>query len=130
MEGISKTATVLSVYTIPWHDSGHINVKLVLQRCTDSLQVPSGSPSETFLSSSDGTYDVGNMKFEEEVNIKEEEEEEVNVKSEKVIGSEEEECMDIKEEDGLYCEEEEEDLDTKEEKNIDRMEEVSWECTL
>ena len=134
MEGISTAATVLSVlmklYTIPWHDRGHINVKLVLQSCTDSLQVLSGSSSETFPTSSDCTYDVGNMKFEEEVNIKEEEEEEVNVKSEKVIGSEEEEFMDIKEEDGLYCEVEEEDLDAKEEENIDIKEEVGWEDTV
>jgi len=118
MEGISTAATVLSVlmklYTIPWHDRGHINVKLVLQRCTDSLQVPSGSPSETFPSSSDGTYDVGNIKFEEELNIKDEEEE----------------FMDIKEEDGLYCEVEEEDLAAKEEENIDIREEVGWEDTV
>ena len=40
-EGISKAATVLSallkVYTIPFHDRGHINVMLVLQSCTDPL---------------------------------------------------------------------------------------------
>ena len=132
MEEIIKAATALSVlmklYTIPWHDRGHINVKLVLQSCTDSLQVPSDSSSEMFPTSSDGTHDVGDIKFEE-VYVKEEEEE-VNVKAEKVIGSEGEECMDIKEEDGLYCEEEEEDLDTNEVENIDIKEEVSWEDTV
>ena len=100
---------------------------MVLQSCTDSLQVLSGSSSETFPASSDGTFDVGNMKFEEEVDIKEEEE---NVKTEKVLGSEEEECMDIKGEDGVYCEEKEEDLDTKEEKNIYIKGEVSLEDTV
>jgi len=120
----------MKVDTIPWRDRCRINVKLVLQSCTDSLQVPSGSPSETFPSSSDGTYDVGNIKLEEEVNIKDEEE--VNVKAETVIGSEEEEFMDIKEEDGLYCEveKEEEDLDAKEEENMDIKEEVGWEDTV
>ena len=123
MEGISKAATELSVlmkvYTIACHDRGHISVLLVLQSCTDPLQVLSGSSSETFPPSSGGTYDVGNIKFKEEMEMKEEEE--VNVKAEKVIGSEEEECMDIREEDGMYCEEEEEEEgpDIKEELNID-----------
>jgi len=95
---------------------------LGLQICTDSLQVLSDSSGETFPSSSDGTrtYDVGNIKFEEE-------EEEMNVKTEKVIDSEEEECMYIKEEDCMYCEkeEEDEDLDIQGELNMDINEEVS-----
>ena len=107
MEGISKAATVLSalmkVCTIPCYDRGHINVKFVLQSCTDSMQVLARSSREIFPASSDGTC---NIKFEEEIDIKEEEE--VNVKAEKVIGNEEAECMDIKEEDGMYFEEEEE----------------------
>jgi hypothetical protein len=83
------------------------------------MQVLSGSSSETFPTSSAGTYDVCNIKFEEEMDINEEEE--ARVKAEEVIGSEEEECMDIKEGDGIYCEEEEEkeDLHIKEELNID-----------
>jgi len=96
---------------------------LVLQSCTDSLQVLRGSSSETFPTSSDGTYDVGNIKVEENVNMQELEE--VNVKTEKVIFSEEEECTGIKYEEGIYSEEEEEDIDTKEEKDIDVKEEVS-----
>jgi len=90
---------------------------LVLLICTDSLQVLSGSYSEKFPPSSDGTYYVGNIKFEEET----------NVKTEEVIGNEEEECMYIKEEDGMYCEkeEEDEDLHIQGELNMDIKEEVS-----
>jgi len=129
-EGISTTATVLSalmhLYTIPCHDRGHFNIMLVLQSCTDSLQVLPPSSSETFPTSSDCTCDVGNVKVEEELDMQEEEEE-VNVKTK------EEECIDIKHEDGIYSEEEkeeEEDIDTKEDKNVDVKEEVSCEDTI
>jgi len=43
---------------------------LVLQICTDSLQVLSGSYSEKFPPSSDGTQDIDNIKFEVEMNVK------------------------------------------------------------
>ena len=122
-EGISTTATVLSalmhLYTIPCHDRGHFNIMLVLQSCTDSLQVLPPSSSETFPTSSDCTCDVGNVKVEEELDMQEEEL--VNVKIE------EEESIDNKHEDGIYSEEEEEeeDIDTKEDKDVDVKEEVS-----
>jgi hypothetical protein len=98
---------------------------LVLQSCTDPLQVLPGSSSETLPTSSDGTYDVGNIKVEEDIRMPEFEE--VNVKTENVSFSEEEECIDIKDEDGIYSEEEEEeeDIDTKEEKDIEIKDEVS-----
>jgi alpha-D-ribose 1-methylphosphonate 5-phosphate C-P lyase len=68
-----KAATVLSalmkVYTIPCHDRGDINVMLVLQSCRDPLRVLPSSSIETFPSSSDGTYDVGNVKVEEDVDV-------------------------------------------------------------
>jgi len=120
MEGICETTTVLSVlmkvYTMPYHDTGHINIMLVLQSCTDSLQVLPGSPSGTSPTSSNGTCDVGNVKFEEDLDMQGEEE--VNVKTE------EEECIDIKQEDGIYIEEEgEEDIDTTED-DVDVKEEV------
>jgi len=71
-----KAAAILSVlmkvYTIPFHDKGHINVMLVLQSCTDSLRVLPSSFSETFPTSSDGTYDVGNIKVEEDIEVIEE----------------------------------------------------------
>jgi hypothetical protein len=70
---------------------------LVLQSSTDSLQVMAGSSTETFPTTSDGTYDVGNIKVEEHIDIKEEEE--VNVKTEKVIVSEEEDVVTKEEED-------------------------------
>jgi len=109
---------------------GHVNIMLVLQSCTDSVQVLPGSSCETFPSSSDGPHDVGNTKFEEDTDIKEEEK--VNVKAELGIGSEEEECIDIKDEDGMRSEEEEveeeeeeEDMDIEEEEVINIKEEVS-----
>jgi len=89
----------------------HINVMLVLQSCTDSLQVMADSSAETFPTASDGTYDVGNIQDEDRDM---QEEGEVNVQTEKVIVSEEEECRDIKNEEGVYSEEEEEEnIDTK-----------------
>ena len=65
-------SALMKVYTIPCHRSGPINVMLVLQSCTDPLYIPSSSSSETFATSSDGTYDVGNIKFEEDVDVIEE----------------------------------------------------------
>ena len=97
------------------------NVMLVLQSCTDPLQILPGSSCGTFPSSSDGTYGVGNVKFEENIDIKEEEK--VNVKVEKGIDSEEEECIDIKDEEGIHSEEEEE-------LGVDIKEEVSCEDTV
>jgi len=91
-----------------------------------------GSSTETFLTSPDGTYDVGNIKVEEYTDIKEEEEE-VNVKTEAVVVSEEEECVDIKDEDCIYSEEEmeeEEDVDIKQEEDVEIKEEVSCEDTV
>jgi len=110
--------------------TGHINIMLVLQSCTDSLQVMAGSSTQTFPTS-DGTCDIGNIKVEENIDIQKEEEEEeaVNVKTENVIVSEEEECREIQDEEGIYIEEEE-DIDTKEEVDVDVKEEVSWGNTV
>ena len=115
----------MKVYSIPCHDRGHINVMLVLQSCTDPLQVMADLSSGTFPTSSDGTYDVGNVKVEEDIDMQEFEE--VNVKTEKVTFSEEEECTDIKDEGGIHSEEEEEeeDIHEKEEKDVEVKEEVS-----
>ena len=90
---------------------------LVLQSCTDSLHVLPGSPSGTSPTSSNGTCDVSNVKFEGDLDMQGEEE--LNVKTE------EEECIDINQEDGIYIEEEgEEDIDTTED-DVDVKEEVS-----
>ena len=74
MESPKQTVllTLMNVYTIPCHDRGHINVTLVLQSRTDSLTVMAGSSTEIFPTSSDGTYDVGNMNVEDDVDIIEE----------------------------------------------------------
>ena len=128
MEEIYKAATVLSalmkVYSIPYHDRGHINGMLVLQSCTESLQVLPGLSSETFPTSSDCTYGVGSMKIEEEIDLKEEEEE-VNVKTEKEVDIEEEEYIDIKEEYCIYNE-----VEKGEEEDVEIKEEVSCEDTV
>jgi len=108
--------------------TGHINVMLVLQSCTDSVQIMTDSSTETFPTSSDGACHVGSIKVEEDLDMQEEEEV-VNVKIEKGVGSEEEECVDIKDEEAIYREEEEEDIDTKEEEDVDIKEEVSCEDT-
>ena len=72
--------------------TGHINVMLVLQSCTDSLHILPSSSSETFPTSCDGTYDVGNIKFEEDVEVVQEiftainEESDIGVKQEEIPG--------------------------------------------
>ena len=65
-------SALMNVYSIPCSGRGDINVMLVLQSCTDPLQVLPGSSSETFPSSSDGTYDVSNTEVEEDVVVIEE----------------------------------------------------------
>jgi len=88
-----KVAAVLSalvkMYTIPCRDS-HINVMLVLQSCTDSLQVLPGLSSETFPKSSDGACNFSNIEVEEDVDLKEEdfmaikEEVDIGIKQEEI----------------------------------------------
>jgi coenzyme F420-reducing hydrogenase delta subunit len=85
-----------------------------------------GSSSDTYATSSDCAYHVGNVKIEEDLDMQEVE---VNVKTEKGISSEEVECVDIKDEEGMYSEEEV-DIDTKEEEDVDVKEEVSLEDTV
>jgi hypothetical protein len=125
MEGISKTATVLSVlmkvYTIPCSDRGYINVMLVLQSCTDSLHILPHTSRETFPAKSDCTCDVSNVKVDEDLDMQVEEE--LNVKTE------EEECIDIKHKVCICIEEEGEEgeeIDTKEDEDVDLKEEVSF----
>jgi hypothetical protein len=104
---------------------------LVLQSCTDPLQVLPGSSCVTFQSSSDGTYAVCNINFEEDINIQEFEK--VNVKVEKDVGSEEEEYIDVKCEEGICSEEDEEDeedMDMEEEECVDINGEVSCDGTV
>jgi len=68
----------------------HINVMLVLQSCADPLYILPSSSGETFPTSSDGTYNVGNMKVEEDVDVIEEsfiainKEEDTGIKQEEI----------------------------------------------
>jgi hypothetical protein len=121
----AELSVLMKVNIIICHERGHINVMVVLQSCTDSQHVLPGSSCETFPTSSDGTYDVCNVKVEEDTDIKEEE----DVKAGNGIGNEEEECIDIKDEEGIYSEEEkvEEDIDTKADEDVNIKEEVSCE---
>jgi hypothetical protein len=63
---------------------------LVLQSCTDSLQVPPGSSSETFAASSDGACNFNNMEVEEDAVVVEEgliavdEEASISIKQEEI----------------------------------------------
>ena len=63
---------LMKVYSVPCRDRGHINVMLVLQSCTDSLQVLPHSSSETFPISSDDACNFSNIEVEEDVDVKEE----------------------------------------------------------
>jgi hypothetical protein len=93
-EGIFKTFAVLlvlmKVYIIPCHDTGHINVMLVLQSCTDSLHILPSSCSDMFPTLSDGTNDVSSMEVEDNVVILEDgfiavnEETAVHIKQEEI----------------------------------------------
>jgi hypothetical protein len=65
---------------------------LVLQSCTDSLQVLPASSSETFPTSSDGACNFSNMEVEEDVVVKEEdfiaikEEVDIDIEQEEILG--------------------------------------------
>jgi len=75
LEGVSKAATVLSalmkVYTIPCHDTGYINVMLVLQSCSDPLHILPSSSSDTNAPSG-GVCNFSNTDVEEDVDVIEE----------------------------------------------------------
>jgi hypothetical protein len=52
--------------------TGHINVVLVLQSCTDSLHILPGSSGESHATSFDGACNFSNIELEEDVDVKEE----------------------------------------------------------
>ena len=66
--------------------TGHINVMLVLQSCTDPLHILPSSSSMTYTTS----YNISNIKFKEEVDVKEEgfiafnEEVDIDIKKEEI----------------------------------------------
>jgi len=73
--------------------TGHINVMLVLQSCTDSLHILPGSSIETF-SSSVGTCDVSNIAVQQDIVVVEERS--ISVNKETPTGIKQEEIPDIK----------------------------------
>jgi hypothetical protein len=62
----------MKVHTIPCHNTGHINVVVVLQSCTDSLHVLPGSSSETVPISPVATCDVNNTAVQQDIVVIEE----------------------------------------------------------
>ena len=56
-------------FTVPYQDWDHINVLVVLQSCADLLQALPGSSNETFPTLFDGTFHMGNMKSEEDMDM-------------------------------------------------------------
>jgi len=84
-------SVLMKVYTIPCQDTGHINVMLVLQSCTDSLHIEPGLSSEMYPTSSDGT-NGSSIEVEEDVRVIEEgfvainEEVAVRIKQEEIPG--------------------------------------------
>jgi hypothetical protein len=93
---------VMTVYNIACHSIGHINVMLVLQSCTDPLEIVPGSSGETFPASSDGACNFSSIKVEAEVDVKEDDfiavnkEEDIGIKQEDI--PEEESFIDIQSE--------------------------------
>ena len=61
-------SALLKLCAIPCHDRGHSNVMLVLQSCTDCLQVMAGSYSETYAT----PCNISKVKVEEDVDVIEE----------------------------------------------------------
>jgi hypothetical protein len=81
----------MKVYTIPCHERGHINVMLVLQSCSESLQILPGSSNET-SATSDDVCSFSNIEVEGYAGVIEEdfkvlhEEVDVGVKQEEIPG--------------------------------------------
>lgn len=91
-----KEAVVISalmkVYSIPYHDRVLINVVLVSQSCTDSLQIEPGLSTEMFAASSDVVCNFTSTEVEEDVVVIEQgliainEEAAVHIKQEEIAG--------------------------------------------
>jgi hypothetical protein len=83
-------SALMKVYTIPCHDGGHINIKLVIQSSTDSVHILQGSSYESHPTSSGGARNFSNMEDEEDVDVIEEgfiavnEEVDISIKQEEI----------------------------------------------
>jgi hypothetical protein len=73
VEEFSNTSLVpsglMEEFTFLYHDRGHKNVMLVLQSSTESLQLLPHTSSETFPTSSQGTFDFINGMFERHLDM-------------------------------------------------------------
>jgi hypothetical protein len=85
-------SSLMKLYSIPCHATGHSNVMLVLQSCTDPLKVLPGPSSETLPASSDGACNFRNTEVERGIDVKENDftavnkEEDIGIKEEEVPG--------------------------------------------
>ena len=90
-KGAAVLSGLMKVYTIPYHDRGHVNVMLVLQSSSDSLHILPGSSSET-NATSDGVCNFSSIEVEEDVDVIEEiftakhEEVDIGIKQEEIPG--------------------------------------------
>jgi hypothetical protein len=102
MKSIGICFNCIQLHDIPCHATGHINVMLVLQSCTDPLEILPCSSSGTFPASSDGACNFSNVKVEEDVDVNGDgvvainEELDTGINQEDI--SEEEDIMDIQSE--------------------------------
>jgi hypothetical protein len=83
-----KAAAVLSAL-MKVYDSGHINVILVLQSCTDPLHILLGSSSEKYATPTDGSCNSCNIEVEDDVDVIDEVF--ISIKKEAAIGIKQEE---------------------------------------
>jgi hypothetical protein len=83
-------SVLMKMCNIPCHATGHINVMLVLQSCTDPLEVLPGPSGESFPTSSDDACNFSNTEVEEDVDVKGDgfvainEEEDIGIKQEEI----------------------------------------------
>ena len=68
-KGAAVLLALMKVYAIPCHDRGHINVILVLQSCTDPLQILPGSSCENYATSFDGACNSSKVEVEGDVDV-------------------------------------------------------------
>jgi hypothetical protein len=68
-KGAAVLSALMKLYAIPFLDRGHINIMLVLQSCTDPLQILPGSSSENYATSFDGACNFSKLEVEGDVDV-------------------------------------------------------------
>ena len=71
-KGAAVSSDLVKLCAIPFLDRGHINIILVLQSCTDPLQILPCSSSENYATSFNGAYNSSKVEVEGDVDVKEE----------------------------------------------------------